>query len=285
MSESAPPTATVTAKPKGKLAIYWAASCGGCEISILGSTPRSWTSAAAFDSSCAPASPTAKSATSRRWRTAKSTSACSTAASAPANRSTWPACCGRSPRCLIAFGSCATEGCIPGLGNLHNPQRDLRQLVPGSGSTENPNDVRPQTVTKVPEGDLHLPVFYDTLKTLDQTVDVDYYLPGCPPESPTDLGSDRGDRVRQTAAQGHGDRSEHDRLRLLPADSAQQEDQGVQADLGGHPGRRDLPAGTGTALRRTWRPAPGAARCARKSTRPASAATGRTRTSRTTARG
>ena len=30
---------------------------------------------------------------------------------------------------------------------------------------------------------LHLPEFYDTLRTLDQTVDVDYYLPGCPPES------------------------------------------------------------------------------------------------------
>ena len=35
----------------------------------------------------------------------------------------------------------------------------------------------------MPEGTLHLPIFYDTLKTLDQTVDVDYYLPGCPPEA------------------------------------------------------------------------------------------------------
>jgi len=33
----------------------------------------------------------------------------------------------------------------------------------------------------MPEGKLYLPVFYDTLKTLDQTVEVDYYLPGCPP--------------------------------------------------------------------------------------------------------
>ena len=35
----------------------------------------------------------------------------------------------------------------------------------------------------MPEGTLHLPVFYDTLRTLDQTVPVDYYLPGCPPEA------------------------------------------------------------------------------------------------------
>ena len=32
-------------------------------------------------------------------------------------------------------------------------------------------------------GKLHLPVYYDTLKTLGQTVNVDYMLPGCPPES------------------------------------------------------------------------------------------------------
>ncbi len=39
--------------------------------------------------------------------------------------------------------------------------------------------------TPVPEGELTLPRFYDTVKTLDQTIDVDYYLPGCPP--PPDL--------------------------------------------------------------------------------------------------
>jgi F420-non-reducing hydrogenase small subunit len=33
----------------------------------------------------------------------------------------------------------------------------------------------------VKEGTLEIPEFYDTVKTLAQTVDVDYYLPGCPP--------------------------------------------------------------------------------------------------------
>ena len=39
----------------------------------------------------------------------------------------------------------------------------------------------PKTQTEVKEGTLKIPEFYDTVKTLDQTVDVDYYLPGCPP--------------------------------------------------------------------------------------------------------
>ena len=50
-------------------------------------------------------------------------------------------------------------------------------------STENPDGIEPQPKTAMPEGTLHLPVFYDTLRTLDQTVAVDYYLPGCPPEA------------------------------------------------------------------------------------------------------
>ena len=31
------------------------------------------------------------------------------------------------------------------------------------------------------EGDLTLPRLWDTVKTLDQIIKVDYYLPGCPP--------------------------------------------------------------------------------------------------------
>ncbi|OGO14545.1 MAG: hypothetical protein A2Y93_00165 [Chloroflexi bacterium RBG_13_68_17] len=41
----------------------------------------------------------------------------------------------------------------------------------------------PQPEVQVAEGILHIPVFYDTVKTLDQTVPVDYYVPGCPPEA------------------------------------------------------------------------------------------------------
>jgi F420-non-reducing hydrogenase small subunit len=50
-----------------------------------------------------------------------------------------------------------------------------------SRSVSNPEAVVPQTRTEVKEGTLKLPEFYDTVKTLDQTVSVDYYLPGCPP--------------------------------------------------------------------------------------------------------
>jgi F420-non-reducing hydrogenase small subunit len=83
---------------------------------------------------------------------------------------------------LVAFGSCASEGCIPGLANF-SPMDSLFDAVYETVSTENPDGVRPQFNFDMPEGKLHIPAFYPVLKTLDQVVDVDYYIPGCPPES------------------------------------------------------------------------------------------------------
>ena len=41
---------------------------------------------------------------------------------------------------------------------------------------DNPDGVLPQPVTKVPEGEIEIPEFYHTVKSLDQVVDVDYYI-------------------------------------------------------------------------------------------------------------
>jgi F420-non-reducing hydrogenase small subunit len=86
---------------------------------------------------------------------------------------------------LVAFGSCAQHGCIPGLANLSSREEVFDRAYLSSPSTTNPDAKVPLTKFKVEEGELTLPEFYDTVKTLDQTVEVDYYLPGCPP--PPDL--------------------------------------------------------------------------------------------------
>jgi F420-non-reducing hydrogenase small subunit len=88
----------------------------------------------------------------------------------------------RKSKILVAFGSCACEGCIPGLANLSTPQA-IFDTVFDSVTTDNPQGIRPQYTWQAPEGELHIPEFYPVLKTLDQVVPVDYYMPGCPPES------------------------------------------------------------------------------------------------------
>src|SRR5690606_21005009 len=89
----------------------------------------------------------------------------------------------KKSKVLVAFGSCAHEGCIPGLAYATNRRAIFDTVYHMTPSTENPEGVEPRPQTEMPEGTLHLPIFYDTLRTLDQTVPVDYYLPGCPPEA------------------------------------------------------------------------------------------------------
>lgn len=83
---------------------------------------------------------------------------------------------------MVAFGACAQLGGIPGLANEKRRQEILDFVYQRSPSTVSRKGVYPQETTPVPEGELKLPKFYDTVMALDQVVDVDYYVPGCPPE-------------------------------------------------------------------------------------------------------
>jgi F420-non-reducing hydrogenase small subunit len=82
---------------------------------------------------------------------------------------------------LVAFGSCAHIGGIPGLANLFTREEIFRRVYHETPSTVNPEKTEPQTKFAAPEGELTIPEFYNTVKTLDQVVNVDYYMPGCPP--------------------------------------------------------------------------------------------------------
>ncbi len=84
---------------------------------------------------------------------------------------------------LVAYGSCAHMGGIPGLANFTNKEAIFNRAYVESESTSNPERTFPQPHFEVPEGILELPTMYNDVKTLDQTVDVDYYLPGCPPQT------------------------------------------------------------------------------------------------------
>jgi F420-non-reducing hydrogenase small subunit len=85
---------------------------------------------------------------------------------------------------MVSFGSCACFGGIPGLANVTNG-KDILEYVYGktfsSDQRDKPDKVYPQHMTHTKDGELELPVLYDTVMTLDQVIDVDYYMPGCPP--------------------------------------------------------------------------------------------------------
>jgi len=82
---------------------------------------------------------------------------------------------------IIAYGACSSMGGIPGLANLFTREAILKTAYGHDLSTENPEFTTPQKLSKVPEGELELPVLHETVKALDQVIDVDYYIPGCAP--------------------------------------------------------------------------------------------------------
>jgi F420-non-reducing hydrogenase small subunit len=166
---------------KLKIAFYWAASCGGCEIAVLDINEKIldvvkiadivfWPVALDIKYKDVEAMPdkyiditffNGSIRNSEQEHMAKMLRAKS--------------------KTLVAFGSCAHEGCVPGLANLNDKAEVFEQVYIKDKSNVNPNGTMPQPVTKVKEGTLKIPEFYDTVKTLGQTVDVDYFLPGCPP--------------------------------------------------------------------------------------------------------
>jgi F420-non-reducing hydrogenase small subunit len=167
---------------KGKLAIYWAASCGGCEIAVLGIDDKILNVAEAFDIVFWPVAVDAKVRSIEKMPD-KSIDLCLFNGAIRTSEQEYMARLLRQKsKVLVAFGSCAHEGCIPGLANNYSREQIFQTAYHDTPTTDNPDGVRPQTKTDMPEGAIHLPLFYDTVKTLDQTIAVDYYLPGCPPE-------------------------------------------------------------------------------------------------------
>ncbi len=170
---------------KPKVAIYWCASCGGCEEAVVDLAEDIlkvvdavdiilWPVALDFkykdieampDKSIAVSFINGAIRTEEQERIAKLLR--------------------QKSNMVIAFGACAHLGGIPGLANVSNKKEIFETAYFDTPSTVNPKRVFPQTRTKIPTGELTLPEFYDTVKTLDQTIDVDYYLPGCAP--PPDL--------------------------------------------------------------------------------------------------
>jgi len=164
-----------------RMAMSWAAACGGCDVSVLDLEARVldlvaiadfvyWPVAMDFKRSDLLALPP-DSIDIGLFNGAVRTSEQEEDAHALRERC----------RVLVAYGSCACYGGIPGLCNLAPRQEVLDVAYETTASTDNPDGVRPQTEHEVGGHTLTLPAFSDSVRSLAQVVDVDVLLPGCPP--------------------------------------------------------------------------------------------------------
>jgi len=184
-------------KNKLKLAFYWAASCGGCEIAVLDINEKILDVVQIADVVFWPVALDIKYKDVENMPDKYIDITFFNGSIRNSEQEHMAKILRQKSKTLVAFGSCAHEGCIPGLANLHNSKEILEYVYQKEKGLVNPAGTIPKTETKVKEGTLNIPEFYDTVKTLAQTVEVDYYLPGCPP--PVKLIANAIDAIEKNA--------------------------------------------------------------------------------------
>lgn len=167
---------------KPKISMYWAASCGGCEIALVNIHEKIIDVDQNFDFMFCPCLLDTKKKDIEALADGSILITFFNGAIRTEENEEMAHLLRRKSKLLIAFGSCAGGGCIPALSNLTSKAATMDAVYHQSPTVDNPKNIIPQTETHVPEGKLTLPAFYEKVKTLAQTVDVDYFIPGCPPE-------------------------------------------------------------------------------------------------------
>lgn len=167
---------------KPKFAMYWTSGCGGCEIAVLNIHEKLLEVDENFEIVFWPVAMDGKVKDVEALQDGEITLTLINGGIRTSENAEMARLLRKKSKIVVAFGSCATEGCIPGLANFSSVD-DVFMAAYDSPSTVNPDGIRPVPNTQMPEGEIHIPEFYPSLRTLEQVVKVDYFVPGCPPES------------------------------------------------------------------------------------------------------
>ena len=87
----------------------------------------------------------------------------------------------RKSKLVVAHGTCAHLGGIVGLGNFHSVREILARSFREVPTVNNPGGILPGGSVGDSERGPKLSGLTDKVMALDQVIDVDYYIPGCPP--------------------------------------------------------------------------------------------------------
>jgi len=166
---------------KLQVAFYWAASCGGCEIAVLDIDEKILDVVGLVDILFWPVAMDFKYKDVEAMKDNQIDVCFFNGGIRNSEQEHIANLLRKKSKVMVAFGACAVLGGIPGLANLSNKEEIFATVYKENSSIDNPKKLIPKTSVKVKEGTLTLPEFYDSVSKLDQVIDVDYYLPGCPP--------------------------------------------------------------------------------------------------------
>ena len=169
------------ANGKPKLAFYWAASCGGCEITVAELGMRLVEVGELVDIVLWPCVMDFKYSDVEALDHDEIDACFFNGAIRNSESDHIARLLRDKSKILVAFGSCSHTGGIPGLANFYDRESIMARVYDTAPSLDDSRGTRPTPSSEVVEGEIEIPVFYEQVKTLAQTVDVDYFMPGCPP--------------------------------------------------------------------------------------------------------
>jgi F420-non-reducing hydrogenase small subunit len=171
----------VTEKKKLQIALYWGAACGGCDVAVLDTDEFILDVAAAADIRLWPIAVDGKYKDVEAMADGELDLSLFNGAVRNSENEHIAKLLRQKSKLLVAFGSCAYMGGIPGLANLSTREEIFTTAYLNNPSIEPGNRTVPYHLTQMDGLNLEIPDFYKRVYKLSDVTDVDYYVPGCPP--------------------------------------------------------------------------------------------------------
>jgi len=171
----------VTDPKKLQIALYWGAACGGCDVAVLDTHEFILDIAAAADIRFWPIAVDGKYRDVEAMADGELDLTLFDGAIRNSENEHVARLLRRKSKILVAFGACAHLGGIPGLANLVTREEIMTAAYLDNPSIESGNRTLPESESQVDGMKLEIPRFYKRVYRLADIVDVDYFVPGCPP--------------------------------------------------------------------------------------------------------
>jgi F420-non-reducing hydrogenase small subunit len=166
---------------KLQVALYWGAGCGGCDVAVLDTDEFILELAAVADIRFWPIAVDGKYRDLEHMADCELDLAIMNGAVRNSENEHIARLLRQKSKLMVAFGSCAHLGGIPGLANLSSKEEIFDRAYLNNPSIEAGNHTVPRTEVMVDAGTLEIPTFYTRVYRLADIVQVDYTVPGCPP--------------------------------------------------------------------------------------------------------
>lgn len=168
---------------KKDISIYWAAGCGGCEISVLGIDEKLIDFQDHFNLVFCPCLVDTKKNDLKNMPDNSIFITLFNGAIRTESDIEMAKLLRQKSQLMVAFGACASGGGVVSLGNFYSKEEMMNSIYLDSNTVDNPNGILPQVQSEAEDGILNIPGMTKTVEVLNSVVEVDYYMPGCPPES------------------------------------------------------------------------------------------------------